>query len=542
MSISRSAAQVAAGLLTSRISGLVRTRVLAHFFGVSVLGDVWAFASRGPNVIQNLLGEQSLSAAFIPVYVRKLLGEDKEEAHRFAGAILALLIAVLTVVVVSAVLLADPFVRLLMPGFAADAAAVADGTQSIDRLELAIVAVRIMFPSMALLVLSAWCLGVLNSHGSFFLAYVAPVGWNAAIIGAVLWTGLVLSGEADGGRSLLLASCWGALGGAFLQLGVQLPVVWRLLGSLRLRSMRTPGVAESVRLFFPALAGRGALQLSSWADLAIASLLATGSVAALLWAQSLYLLPVALFGSSFAIVELPALSRIADSDREEKSVLALLSAFRRMTFLMAPTLVGTIAFGYLVVGVLYRSGEFGQDDHLLVYLVLCAYAPGLLSSAASRLLQSGFFALQDTRRPARAAVLRVSVSIVLGALFGLIVNRLSIGSVFEELASSPLRLGAVGLAFGSAIAAWVELLLLLRWLPDQLPGLRLPWSDVGLLVGLAVLACLPAGLVWWGLWNASYLISAPLVLAVFVVGYGLLCRQGRYRGELDVVLRLIRRA
>ena len=201
MSLSRSAAQVAAGLLTSRISGLVRTRVLAHFFGVSALGDVWAFASRGPNVIQNLLGEQSLSAAFIPVYVRKLLGEDKAEAHRFAGAILTLLIVVLTVVVVSAVLLADPFVRLLMPGFTADAAAVAEGVQSLDRLELAILAVRIMFPSMAILVLSAWCLGVLNSHGRFFLSYVAPVGWNAAIIAAVLWVGLVSTGAAAGGRA-----------------------------------------------------------------------------------------------------------------------------------------------------------------------------------------------------------------------------------------------------------------------------------------------------------------------------------------------------
>ena len=108
-------AQVVVGILSSRVSGLVRTRVLAHFFGVSALGDVWTAALRGPNVVQNLLGEQALSAAFIPIYVRKLAGGDEREASRFAGAILSLLLVTLSLVALLGVLLARPIVAVLLP-------------------------------------------------------------------------------------------------------------------------------------------------------------------------------------------------------------------------------------------------------------------------------------------------------------------------------------------------------------------------------------------------------------------------------------------
>ena len=189
--------QVVLGILASRVSGLVRTRVLAHFFGVSALGDVWTAALRSANVVQNLLGEQSLSAAFIPIYVRKLAGDDEREASRFAGAILSLLLVSLSVVALLGVLLAGPIVTVLNAGLLRDAAAVEMGIAEIDRFELAVRAVRIVFPMTCILVLSAWCLAILNSHERFFLAYFAPVLWNAAIIATAVWIGRV-SGDREG--------------------------------------------------------------------------------------------------------------------------------------------------------------------------------------------------------------------------------------------------------------------------------------------------------------------------------------------------------
>ncbi len=188
MSRRQRVAEVAVGIFVSRLSGLIRMRVLSHFLGVSALGDVWTAVMKGPNVVQNLLGEQALSASFIPVYVRKLAKGEAEDAARFAGTIFSLLLVVVSLVALLGMALAGPLVAILSPGLLADAARVAEGTAEVDRYRLAVPAVRIMFPMGCLLVLSAWCLGVLNSHGRFLLSYIAPVVWNAAIIGVLYWT------------------------------------------------------------------------------------------------------------------------------------------------------------------------------------------------------------------------------------------------------------------------------------------------------------------------------------------------------------------
>ena len=158
-------ARIGVGILLSRLAGLVREGVVAAVFGAGGLADVLAMAFRGPNLLQNLLGEQTLSASFIPVYSR-LLGEGREEeAGRFAGAIFGLLLATTAAIALGGVLLAPQFVTLVAPGFLGDAAAGA----AIDRFELTVLAVRIIFPMTAFLVLSAWSLGVLNSHRRFFV-------------------------------------------------------------------------------------------------------------------------------------------------------------------------------------------------------------------------------------------------------------------------------------------------------------------------------------------------------------------------------------
>ena len=508
----RRVAQVASGILLSRVAGLVREKVAAHFLGVGAFGDVFALVFRGPNLLQNLLGEQALSASFIPVYSRKLTVGGSREAADFAGAVFALLTLTVSIVVVAGVVFADAFVAVLNPGLLGDAAAVAAGTREVDRFPIAVAGVRLVFPMAALLVLSAWCLGVLNSHRRFVLPYSAPVLWNLAIIGAVVWTGTV--GEGDG-EQLVIAACAGALLGAVLQFGVQLGPAVVLVGGLRLRlSLAVSGVREALRRFGPAVAGRSAAQISGYLDLAIASFLAVGTLSALGWAQRLYLLPIALFGLSIAAVELPELSRLSEEERSEKIPERFAGAFGTAGFLLAPTLVAFLGFGYVAVGLLYRGGRFGAADNWLVYLVLVAYSIGLPATVTSRLLQNVFFSAGDTRSPARVAFVRLVVSGALGAAAAFALDRVPLSAVVPVEEASRLSLAPIGLALASAVGAWTELSLLASRLRRRVPSLRIEWRKITPALAVAVAAAAPAAAVWWLLQDASPGLAGVCVLGL----------------------------
>src|SRR6185436_1265101 len=173
-STGRSAFFVGAGILISRIVGLIRQRIFAHYFGRSGAGDAFSAAFRIPNFLQNVFGEGALSASFIPVYAKLLAQEDEKEAAKVANAVFGVLALVTSVIVLIGVFATPYFVTAIAAGF------------HDERRELTIKLVRILFPGAGLLVLSAWCLGVLNSHHRFFISYTAPVAWNLAIIAALI--------------------------------------------------------------------------------------------------------------------------------------------------------------------------------------------------------------------------------------------------------------------------------------------------------------------------------------------------------------------
>jgi putative peptidoglycan lipid II flippase len=426
--------------------------------------DVWQTALRAPNLIQNLLGEQTLSAAFIPIYVRLLSTGQKEEAKAFAGAILGLLLLVAGGLAFLGVLLARPLVAIFAAGYLGDAARVASGVLAVDRYELTVGAVRWMFPMTGLLVLAAWALGVLNSHRQFLLPYLSPVAWNAAILAGAAWG--VWRGSPETPRSELLSSwleatCIGALFGGVLQLAVQLPSVFRLLGGLPLRfHWRTDPVREALRALPPALAGRGVVQLSSYLDQLLASLLAAGAVSALGYAQTLYLLPLALFGSAMAAASLPELA--AQSHGPNVASLARFTgdAVDRALRWQIPASVVLSVLALPVVEGVFRllPGAFGRAEGVLVAGVLALYAVGLPASTGSRVVQSAFYALGDPKTPARVAGLRVGISAGVGFVLMGILDRIELGTIpgIAGLEGSSLRWGAAGLAFGATVGAWYE--------------------------------------------------------------------------------------
>ena len=489
-------------MLASRVLGLVREAVIASLAGAGALADVVAAAFRAPNALQNLLGDQALSASFIPVYSRFVGEGRRREAGALAGAVFGLLFAVMAALSLLGVLLAPWLVRLFFPGFAGDAEAVAAGQAVVDRLALTTRAVRISFPMVAAITLSAWCLAVLNSHRRFLLPYIAPCFWNASVIAVVLFVAARVTGvEADRVEALVLAACWGGLLGGLLQFAVQLPSVLRATGGFRPSfSLRAPGVRKVLTRLWPAMAGRGAGQLGAYVDGLLASLLAEGAVGVLAWGQRLYLLPISLFGVSVAAAELPELARL-DGNEEERSKAAAHRAERAaaaMSFLVSPTMVGYLALGMGIVGAVYRYGAFDLGDNWLVYLVLAAYSLGLLASSASRLLQSVFFSFGDTASPARIVLVRLAVAAGLGAGLMTIFDRVAVadlrlpGWLGLAVVEAPdaLRLGAVGLALGSAVGSWFELTLLLRGLRRRSAPVR-PWRAWGRHLPLAILCLAP---------------------------------------------------
>ena len=484
---------VAAGIFLSRVAGLIRDRVFAHYFGNSDAADVFKAAFRIPNFLQNLFGEGVLSASFIPVYARLLAQDDKENARKTAGAVAALLALSTAILVLIGVVAAPWLIDAIAPGFRG------------EKRELTVLLVRILFPGAGLLVASAWCLGVLNSHRRFFLSYTAPVLWNVAMI-----AGMIAFGPGRTQNSLVIITAWASVVGSALQVLVQLPVVLKLLGGLKLSlAHQAEHVRTVVRNFVPVFISRGVVQISAYVDAFLASWLPTGAVAALAYAQTLYTLPVSLFGMSVSAAELPVMSGAVGGAEEVAGILRnrLNAGLRQITFLVVPSVAGFLILGDVIVAAIYKSGQFKQADVTYVWGILAGSTVGLLASTLGRLYSSGFYALRDTRTPLRFAVLRVLLTSALGYLAALPLPRL--------LGIEP-RWGVAGLTISAGIASWVEFTLLQRGIRQRIGQVGVPMSFLAKVwVAALVAAALGRGLlILLGL-------HGPILTATIVLGmYG----------------------
>lgn len=510
---------VGVGIFLSRIAGLVRERVIAHYLGLSEGAGVFRAAMRIPNLLQNLLGEGVLSASFIPVYARLRAEGKDEEAHRTARAVGTLLALVAAAVALLGVVCARWLVDAVAPGF--------HGAARV----LTVRCVQIMFPGIALLVLSAWCLGVQNSHRKFFLSYVSPVVWNAVMIAVAVVAARRWRGSSD---DLVIALAWGTVIGAAAQVAVQLPTVWRLLGGLRpALTFRDAGVRATLRAFGPVFIGRGSVQLSSYLDQILASYLGPAIVAGMSAAQTLYTLPVSLFGMAVSAAELP---EMAGQTGDAEAVAAALrgrlaSALRRVVFLVVPSAVAFIALGDVVVGLVFQSGRFGGDATHVVWIILAGSAIGLSAGTQGRVLASAFYALHDTRTPLRAALVRVALTFVAGWAFALpLRHHFGYSEVW----------GAFGLTASAGVAAWLEYELLRRWLARRIGHVPVP---VGLVLA-AFGAAIVAGALTWMIVHAlaphRLLVRAAITLPLYGALY--LWPMAVFRvPELAAVTRRLRR-
>jgi putative peptidoglycan lipid II flippase len=457
---------VAAGIFLTRISGFVREKVFAHFLGNSDAAGIYRAAIRIPNVLQNLFGEGVLSASFIPVYARLLAENDEETAGRVAGIVASLLAVAMAVLVLLGVLLTPWLLVAIAPGYHGEIRA------------LTITVVRIMWPGVGILVLSAWCLGILNSHRRFFLSYVAPVFMNIVMIAT-----LVFFGSRTNDRSLVVIAAWGMVAGAFAQFAIQIPSVFRYAKHLRFAIDTTlQPVREVIRNFTPVVVGRGVVQLSGYIDNLLATLLGTAAVSALSYAQIVNMLPISLFGMSVAAAELPQMSGMLGTSEEIAASMRtrLERGLRQIAFFVVPTVVAFIAIGNVIVAALYQGGRFKPGDTLLVWYILIGSTVGLLAVTLGRLYSSAFYALRDTKTPLRFAMIRVTLTAALGWIFAIPLRPLLIR--FLESAHVPLpnvggsytALGAIALTATAGVAGWLEFLLLRRSMSRRIGSARIP--------------------------------------------------------------------
>jgi putative peptidoglycan lipid II flippase len=499
---------VAAGILCSRLAGLVRLRVFAHYFGLqSDSADAFNAAFRIPNFLQNLFGEGALSASFIPVYATLVARGERRDADRVAGAVASLLALIVAVLVLVGVFATPVLIAVIAPGFTG------------VKRELTIEIVRVLFPGAGLLVLSAWCLGVLNSHHRFLLSYAAPVLWNAAMIATLV----VFGGQTTLPR-LAVVLAWGSVAGSALQFAVQIPVVWRVAPDLRFgvgilwRGAFSPAdaalkgprhishVHTVTRNFIPVFISRGVVQVSAYIDALLASLLPTGAVTGLSNAQLLYTLPVSLFGMSIAAAELPAMS--GDSASAEALRVRLDRGLRQIAFFVVPSAMAFLALGDIIAAALLQTGRFRHEDAVYVWGILAGSAVGLLASTLGRLYSSTYYALRDTRTPLRYALVRVVLTTGLGYLCAIPLPRaLGLSQIW----------GAAGLTASAGLSGWVEMLLLRATMNTRIGRTGLPRTYVAKLWASAAAGAAIA-------WAVKLAIPSlhPIFAAILVLGpYGI---------------------
>jgi putative peptidoglycan lipid II flippase len=476
----RGAWAATAGIVASRLAGFVRQAVLAHFLGAGAVADAVVAAFRLGNVAQNLVGEGAISAALVPEYVRAREESPVAAAELARGALGVLLLAVLGLSA-AGVALADPLTRIFAAGLEGEGR------------RLAVELTRVAFPMTGLLVLSAWALAILTAHRRFLLAYTAPVAWSAAQIAAIGGAALLGLGDAVALAHALMS---GAVVGALFQLALLAWPARRLLGSLRpTLPLSDERLRRTLRRVPSTILGRGVLQLSGLVDTSLVTLLGAGALASFQYAQTAYLLPMAILGTGEAAALLPSLASAADKRPLAETIGP---ALRRVAVLGGAASGVFVALSPEIVAVLFERGAFTDATTAKVAPVLSVYGIGLLANALGRMMSTACFAAGDTGSPARYAVVRVVVSTAGSlALMG--------------------PLGVRGVVAGAVAGGVVEATLLARRVRAHFgeTGLRaVPW----LRLGGSVVVTATAGLAMRALLEGTSLSLGPLLRGLAVLG------------------------
>ncbi|MBN1547039.1 MAG: murein biosynthesis integral membrane protein MurJ [Syntrophaceae bacterium] len=416
--------------MLSRVFGFIRDMVVAAFFGAAAATDAFFVAFRIPNLLRRLLGEGSLTVAFVPVFTEYLTKKSKEEAIELANVVFTALSIILVIVSLAGVILSPLIVWIMAPGF----------SNLPYQFELAVFLNRIMFPYIFFISLVALCMGILNSLRHFAAPALSPVILNICMIIATLLFHSFFTEP-------IVALAIGVMIGGALQLAMQWPFLVRM--GVRLKpnfNFRHSGLRQMGRLLIPTLIGSAVYQLNIFIGTILASLLPKGSVSYLYYADRLVELPLGVFAIAVGTATLPSLSKLAAEGDIDELKKTLSFSMRLIFFIAIPATVALIILRVPIISVLFQRGAFGSHQAILTAQALLYYALGLWAFSVIRVIDAAFFALQDRKSPLKAAFVALLINIAM-----------SVALMY------PLKHGGLALATSIASAVNVLMLAIILW-------------------------------------------------------------------------------
>jgi len=462
MKLLKSTLTVGAATLLSRIMGFVRDVVLAKMFGASGETDAFFLAFRIPNFMRRLFAEGSFSSAFVPVLSEYKATGDRRALRDLVDHVTGTLAGILLVLTAIGILAAPLILYVFAPGWVAD-----------DRPEFSLSAsmLRVTFPYIMLISLTALAGGILNTFGRFMVPALTPILLNLSLIAAAL----LLAGHLE---VPVTALAWGVLVAGFAQLLIQAPALMRLGLMPRPRwGWRHSGVRRIIKLMIPTLFGSSVAQVNLLIDSIIATFLVTGSVSWLYYSDRLLEFPLGVLGIALATVILPNLSqKHAQASTAEFSA-TLDWALRLAVIITVPAAVGLVILAAPILITLFQYDAFTPDDVRMSAYSLVAYSAGLPAFIAVKVLAPGYYARQDTRTPVKIALIAMASNMLLNLLF--------VGVLLYQGFEGP----HAGLALASSVAAYLNAILLFRGLRKrEVYAPEKGWLRLWVAVGVASVA------------------------------------------------------
>lgn len=482
-SVARSAGVVSIAVLLSRLTGLVRERVMAGLFGASMAYDAFLLGFRIPNLTRDLFAEGALASAFVPTFTETLSTRGKKEAGELASLVATAIFVVVGGFCVVGILLSPYIVRLLAPGF----------LDVPGKFELAVTMTRYMFPFLLLVALAAQANGILNACHSFFVPALASMFFNVVSVVSGLLLGLWLGPYL--GMSLLEGMAWGVLLGGFAQWLGQAPLLKRHGFAYRLRfNWSHPGLRRIFKLMGPAILGNAAVQVNVMVNTYFASLISDpvrgldGPVSWLSYAFRFMQLPLGLFGQAIGSATLPSITRSAVAGNMDEFRRTLSRSLGLVFLLTVPSSVGLIVLGQPMIGAIYETGKFDLYDTRRTAAALSCYAIGLAGYAALKVVAPAFYTLNDARTPMLVSLSSIAVNFCV-----------------SWYVTRQTSIGHPGLALSTSVVALFNFLVLFVILRNRIGGIygRNLFSTF-------VKVCLAAAAMGACVWFSSQSIQASL--------------------------------
>ena len=396
-SLVKSTSVVISMTMISRVFGFMRDMVTAHLFGASAAFDAFSVAFKIPNFMRRLFAEGSFSQAFVPVLSEYQKKESHEEVHRFVNAMGGTLGFALLIATAFGIIFAPLIVRLFAPGFSSHG----------DRFDLAVTMLRINFPYLFLISLTAFSGAILNTYSRFWVAAFTPVFLNIVMIVAAIWFSPRIT-------TPIIALAWGVFAAGVIQLLFQYPFLKRIHLIPRPRiNFKDPGVRRVLKLMVPALFGVSVGQVNLLVDTLFASLLMVGSVSWLYYSDRLMEFPLGVFGVAISTVILPHLSRHHATQSQASFSLTIDWALRAVLLVGVPAGVVLAVMSGPMLSTLFQYGKFDGNSVIMARKSLTMFAVGITPFMLVKVLAAGFYAKQDMRTPVRIGVVAMVMNTLL---------------------------------------------------------------------------------------------------------------------------------